>query len=62
MSGALPYLAIAALAATAAVLVVGVVTFALGPGFSARNGTKLMAMRVILQGIAVVLIGLIVLL
>jgi hypothetical protein len=53
MSAALPLLAVAMMVGTLAVLVVGVVTFALGPGFNARYGTRLMAMRVVLQGAAV---------
>jgi hypothetical protein len=62
VSSPLPYLAVLAIVATTAVLVVGVVTFALGPGFSARYGTRLMTMRVILQGVAIALLALMVLL
>lgn len=61
MSAVLPLLAVGAIGATALVLMVGVITFALGPGFSARHGTRLMAMRVALQGIAVAIVALMVL-
>lgn len=58
----MPVLAVGAIAGTVLVLVIGVVTFALGPGFNARYGTRLMALRVILQGLAIAMIAAMVLL
>jgi hypothetical protein len=45
----------AAMAATFGVLVVGVVSMAKGGEFNARYGNKLMRLRILMQGIAVAL-------
>lgn len=48
-------LLVLAMLATLAVLVVGVVGMARGGEFNARYGNKLMRLRILMQGIAVVL-------
>ncbi|MGB8274010.1 MAG: twin transmembrane helix small protein [Alphaproteobacteria bacterium] len=53
----LPYLIIAAMAATVAVLAVGVVSMLRGGAFDKRNSNKLMRMRVAFQALAVLLFG-----
>ncbi|MZR29981.1 twin transmembrane helix small protein [Sneathiella litorea] len=50
------YFIIAAVIATALVLLVGVLTFARGGDFNRRYGNKLMRLRILMQAIAVVLI------
>jgi hypothetical protein len=60
MSAIIPWLLGAAMLATLAVLVVGVVSFATGDGGASRTATRLMTMRVILQGVAVALFAVIV--
>ncbi len=50
------YFIIAAVVATALVLLVGVLTFARGGDFNRRYGNKLMRLRIFMQAIAVVLI------
>ncbi|MDE0813717.1 MAG: twin transmembrane helix small protein [Alphaproteobacteria bacterium] len=48
-------LLIATMAATLGVLIVGVVSMAKGGEFNARYGNKLMRLRILMQGIAVAL-------
>ncbi|MCU0838636.1 MAG: HIG1 domain-containing protein [Rhodospirillales bacterium] len=62
MSSVLPFLMIAAMAATALVLLAGVVGFAFSTKVNEKYSTKLMATRVLLQGVAILLFGLMVLL
>ncbi|WP_288901744.1 twin transmembrane helix small protein [uncultured Sneathiella sp.] len=50
------YFIIAAVVATALVLLFGVLTFARGGDFNRRHGNKLMRLRILMQAIAVVLI------
>lgn len=50
------YFIIAAVVATALVLLVGVLTFARGGDFNRRYGNKLMRLRIAMQAVAVVLI------
>jgi len=50
------YFIIAAVAATALVLLFGVLTMARGGEFNRRYGNKLMQLRIVVQAIAVVLI------
>ena len=50
------YFIIAAVVATALVLLFGVLTFARGGDFNRRYGNKLMRLRILMQAIAVVLI------
>ncbi|MFO1152609.1 MAG: twin transmembrane helix small protein [Rhodospirillales bacterium] len=45
---------------TLAVLFVGVIAFAFSPGLNARYGNKFMRWRVILQGVALLVFGLMV--
>lgn len=47
----------AAIAATIVVLLIGLVSMSRGGEFSARHGNKLMRLRIIFQGLVVVLIG-----
>jgi hypothetical protein len=49
-----------AMFATLAVLLAGVIVFAFSPGLNARYGNKLMRWRVILQGVALLLFGMMV--
>ena len=60
MEAALPILLGLAVLGTLAVLVVGVVSFALNGEFYQRNSNKLMRLRVVGQGVAIALLGLIV--
>ncbi len=62
MTAVLPFLMIAAMAATALVLLAGVVGFAFSTKVNEKYSTKLMATRVLLQGVAVLLFALMVLL
>ncbi len=62
MSSVLPFLMIAAMAATALVLMAGIVGFAFSTKVNEKYATKLMATRVLLQGAAILLFGLMVLL
>lgn len=59
MSPALPYLLGVALAATLAVLFIGVISFAVGGDFHARHANTLMRARVVTQGLTVALLALI---
>ncbi len=61
MESALPVLLGLAVVGTLGVLVVGVVSFALNGEFYQKNSNRLMRMRVIGQGLAIALLGLIVL-
>jgi hypothetical protein len=61
VSAILPLLLVVAMLATLAVLFVGIISFAFGKKASAKNATRLMAARVALQGVAVALFGLMVL-
>lgn len=56
----LPYLLGAAMVATLAVLVVGVVSFAVNGEFYLRWSNHMMRLRVLMQGIAVAIFALIV--
>jgi hypothetical protein len=56
----LPYMIGFAMAATAGVLFAGVISFAAGSRFNAKYSSRLMALRVILQGVALALFGLLV--
>ena len=62
MNAILPLLMVIAMAATAVVLFVGILAFAVHGKFNARHANKLMQARVILQGLAVLIFGLITLL
>jgi hypothetical protein len=62
MDSILPMLLLVAMGATAIVLAVGVISFAFSSRMNQKYATKLMTTRVMLQGIAVLLFGLIVLL
>ncbi|MBL8658136.1 MAG: twin transmembrane helix small protein [Rhodospirillales bacterium] len=55
MAAALPYLLGAAMLATLGVLFAGVISFAMNGNANRKYATKLMAARVILQGVAIVL-------
>lgn len=59
MDTLLPILLVLAMVATLAVLVVGVVSFAVYGKFYVRNANKLMRARVILQGLALAVFALI---
>lgn len=61
MESVLPFLLGVAMLATLGVLVVGIVSFALNGPFYQKNSNKLMRLRVLGQGIAVAIMGLIVL-
>ncbi|NJO53808.1 MAG: HIG1 domain-containing protein [Bacteroidales bacterium] len=58
MHDILPILMGAAMAATVVVLFAGVITFAFNERLNAKYGNKLMRWRVILQGVALVIFGL----
>ncbi len=60
MDGFLPVLLVIAMGATLVVLVVGVVSFAVHGKFYRRHSNNLMRARVIMQGIALAIFGLIV--
>lgn len=55
LSGIMPYLIGAAMAATLLVLVVGLIAMLRGGDFNRRHGNRLMRMRVLFQAIAVLL-------
>ncbi|MBM3583456.1 MAG: twin transmembrane helix small protein [Alphaproteobacteria bacterium] len=55
MTGALPYLVGAALAATLTALFAGIVVMARGGELNRKYGNTLMRTRIVLQGLAVVL-------
>ena len=55
MTSVLPYLVGAALAATLAVLLAGVIVMARGGELNRKYGNKLMRLRVVMQATAVVL-------
>ncbi len=61
MSGLLPILLILAMLATLGVLFAGLFAMARGGEFNRKHGNRLMRWRVILQGTAVLLIGLLLL-
>ncbi len=50
------YLIIAAIAATALVVVIGIISMAKGGEFNQKHGNKLMRLRIIMQAAAVLLI------
>lgn len=58
MAAALPYMLGAAMLATLGVLFAGVISFAFNGETSRKYATKLMAARVILQGVAIALFAL----
>jgi len=62
MAAAVPYMLGAAMFATLGVLFAGVIAFAINGEFNRKYATKMMAGRVILQGIAIALFALTVLL
>lgn len=62
MNSILPILLIIAMLATAVVLFAGVISFAFNSKVNSRYATQLMSLRVIFQGVAIALFGLIVLL
>ncbi len=62
MDTILPVMLVVAMIATAAVLFVGVISFAVGGKATQKYATKLMAARVICQGVAIALFGAMVLL
>jgi len=62
MDSVLPILVIVAMGATALVLMAGVVGFAFSTKINEKYSTKLMATRVVLQGVAVLLFALMALL
>lgn len=53
----LPYLIGAAMVATFLVLAAGVIAMSQGGRFNARYGNKLMRWRILLQGLAIALLG-----
>lgn len=57
MAGIMNIVIILALAATALVLTVGLFSMMKGGTFDARYGNRLMRLRVLMQGIAVVLVA-----
>ena len=61
MDALLPFLLIAAMGATAIVLFAGIAAFAFNSKLNARYSNKLMTARVVLQGLALAVLGLIVL-
>ncbi len=61
MSGWLPILLILAMLATLGVLFAGLFAMARGGEFNRKHGNRLMRWRVVLQGTAVLLIGLLLL-
>ena len=60
MEAALPYLLGLAMLATVVVLVAGVVSFGVSGDFYRRHANNLMRLRVVTQGLAVVVLALIV--
>jgi Hypoxia induced protein conserved region len=61
MDTVLPFLLIAAMGATAIVLFAGIAAFAFNSKLNAKYSNKLMTARVVLQGLALAVLGLIVL-
>jgi hypothetical protein len=61
VSAILPFLLVVAMLATLGVLFVGIISFAFGRNANSKNATRLMAARVALQGVALALLGLMVL-
>lgn len=59
MDDILPILMIAAMVATLVVVIVGIVSFAVHGKFYKENSNKLMRLRVLLQGVALLLFALI---
>lgn len=55
MTQVIPYLLFAAMAATVLVLIAGVVSFAFGNRTDRHLATRLMTARVVLQGVAIAL-------
>ena len=55
MEAFLPFLLVAAMLATLAVVVIGIISFAVHGRFYKRNSNKLMRLRVLFQAIALVL-------
>jgi hypothetical protein len=62
MSGFLAFLLILAMGLTVLVLFVGIGSFAVGGKFNQKYSNKLMRMRVLMQGIAIILFALVMLL
>lgn len=62
MDTLLPILLIVAMAATVIVLFAGIVTFSFSSRLNAKYGNRLMAARVVLQGVAIAIFAAIVLL
>jgi len=62
MSGFVALLLIVAMGLTALVLFVGIGSFAVGGKFHQKNSNKLMRLRVLMQGIAIILFALVMLL
>ncbi len=56
MNGFLPFIIVAAIIATAVVLIIGIAGFARGGEFNRKHGNKLMRLRVLLQAVAILLI------
>ncbi len=56
MNGFLPFFIVAAIIATAVVLIIGIAGFARGGEFNRKHGNKLMRLRVLLQAVAILLI------
>ena len=61
MSAILPFLLVIAMLATLGVLFAGIISFAFSKKENGKNATRLMTARVALQGVAVALFGLMVL-
>jgi hypothetical protein len=59
MTDILPILMIVAMVATLAVVVVGIISFAVHGKFYKENSNKLMRLRVLLQGLALILFALV---
>jgi hypothetical protein len=61
VSAILPFLLAFAMLATVGVLFAGIISFAFSKNGRAKNATRLMTARVVLQGVALALFGLMVL-
>lgn len=59
MESVLPFLLVLAAFATLAVLVVGIISFAVSGRFYQRNANRLMRWRVVLQGVALAVFAMI---
>lgn len=59
MESALPVLLIIAMLATLVVLIIGVVSFAVHGKFYQKNSNRLMRLRVVMQGLALLVFALI---